>query len=121
MESVKIANEITSSSIDYAIGISQAGLKKNLRDHDRFKYDMFLCNYGAEILKTSDPKLILSNIAEKLNLLHFLILKQENLSISYHGHKKNLESIIAKTSLLLNSFKNENESNLKLNKFSSMS
>ena len=50
-----------------------------------------------------------------------MILKQENLSISYHGHKKNLESIIAKTSLLLNSVKNENESNLKLNKFSSMS
>ena len=71
---------------------------------------MFVCNFGAELLKTTDPKLILNNIAEKLNILHFLILKQENISISYHGNRKNLESVIAKTSLLLNSIKNENES-----------
>jgi hypothetical protein len=110
MESVKIANEITSSAIDYAISIAQSGLKKNLREHDRFKYDMFLCNYGAELLKTGDPKVILNNIGEKLNLLHFCILKQENLSISYHGNNKNLESVIAKLSLLVNSIKNENSS-----------
>jgi hypothetical protein len=110
MESVKIANEITSSAIEYAISMAQSGLKPNFKEHDRFKYDMFLCHFGAEILKTSDPKAILTAIGEKLSLLHYCLLKQENLSMSYHGSQKNVESIIAKMSLLLNSVKNENSS-----------
>lgn len=108
-ESVKIANEITNNSLDYAMSYAASGVKDYKKTYESFKADMFICNLGSEILKTTSPKDILNDVGEKLYILHNMIFRKDALSSSLHGNKKYLESVTAKLSLLLNAVKNEND------------
>lgn len=108
-ESVKIANEIVNNSLDYAISYASAGLKSYKRTYSAFKSDMFICRLGSDLIQCASPRDILQATAEKLYLLHNLILRKTSLEFALNGTKKHLEGISVNLNLLINKIKNENE------------
>lgn len=108
-ESVKIANEIVNNSLDYAISYAGSGLKSYKKTYESFASDMFICRLGSDLLQCASPRDILQSTAEKLYLLHNLILRKDSLSVCLHGSRKYLESISSHLGLLMTEIKNENE------------
>ena len=108
-ESVKIASEIVSNSLDYAISHATSGLKSYKRTYSAFKNDMFICRLGSDLLQCASPRDILQTTAEKLYLIHNLIFRRSALEFSLTGNKKHSAGISNLLSMLLNQLKNENE------------
>jgi presequence protease len=108
-ESVKIANEITNNSLDYAISHANSGLKSYKKTYDAFMSDMFICKLGSDLLQLASPRDVLQTTAEKLYLLHNLIFRKDAIEFSLHGSVRVLESISAQINLMINEVKNNNE------------
>ena len=108
-ESVRIANEINNNSLEYASDYASSGLLEHRMIFNGFKSDMKICNLGSEIMKTSSPKNILNDLAEKFFLMHKLILRKNNISFSLNGNIKYLESISASCNFIINAIKNTND------------
>lgn len=107
-ESVRIANEINSNSLEYAIEYATGGISEPKSLYNEFKSDMKICAFGTDILKLSSPKELLDELAQKFFLMHNLILRKSNISFSLNGHKKYLDSVSASCNFILNAMKNGN-------------
>lgn len=107
-ESVKIANEINNNSLNYAMEYSSAGILEFKQIYSSFKSDMKLCNLGTDLMKTSSPKELLDDIAQKFYIMHNLIFRKNNISFCVNGNKKYKNSISASCSFILNALKNSN-------------
>ena len=110
-KSVEIANDISNNALSYAMSYASSGLKIQNEIYEKFASDLRICKTGADLLKTSNPKTILNEVSKNILLLHNLILKKDQISISINSGKSPLEKSKAKLSLILNSIKNENPSN----------
>ena len=49
---------------------ASSGLKIQSKTYEKFTSDLRICKAGAELLKTSDPKAVLNEIAKNMLLLH---------------------------------------------------
>jgi len=107
-ESVRIANEINSNSLNYAMEYASAGISEPKSLYNGFKSDMKICAFGTDILKLSSPKQLLDELGQKFFLMHNLILRRSNINFSLNGNKKYLESVSASCNFLLNAIKNSN-------------
>jgi len=107
-ESVRIANEINSNSLNYAMDYASSGISEYKMLYSGFKSDMKFCSLGTDIMKTSSPKELLNDLAQKFYLMHNLILTKNNLSFSVNGNIKYSESISSSCNFILNALKNSN-------------
>lgn len=85
MNSVEKANEIGNKSLEYGYSYSQACLKQYASIYEKLNSDIFYCQYASEILKTSNPKLILDDLIINLTEIASYLFTEENIEISVTG------------------------------------
>ena len=107
-KSVEIANNISQNGLSYAMSCALSGLSELHNVHSQFKNDLFACKLGSSLMTSTDNKEIISKTAEKLESLHYLLLKKERMSFAFHGSANQKEGIQSQSELLLTALKNEN-------------
>ena len=108
MESINLANSIGSSGLSYARSYSSSGLKAFARSYESLRNDIFLCQYSAQMLNTSQPLPLLNDAIQNMTEIASYVFREENLEIAIHGNKDKFDLIQLKIEMLLNAMKNEN-------------
>lgn len=67
-----------------------------------------MCQYAAEVLKTSDPTRLLHEAIMQFTDISSFVFNKHNMKIAVHGSKNKQEMISHKIEVLLTHLKNEN-------------
>ena len=114
--SVEIANEIGKNSLQYGFSFASSGLKNYAKRGEKLSSDIFICELGAKVTTTSDPKPIFNDLIFNLTDLAANIFREENMSIAVTGHKSKFKLVEFKLEMILNAITKENSlARLKLN------
>lgn len=108
MESISKANNIGNRGLQYARSYAASGLKAHARSFESLRRDIFFCQYAAEVLKTTQPKPMLSNAIGHMTDIAAHIFTEENLEIAVHGNASKFPLIQMKIEMMLNALKNHN-------------
>lgn len=106
--SVDIANNIGNNSLQYGMSYASAGLKQFARNNEKLSSDIFLCQMGAEVLNTSNPKNIYNDLIVNLTDLASHVMREENISFAVTGDKKKFKLVDLKLQMIHNAIINEN-------------
>lgn len=66
IQSSEIANSFIEDSLSYALSYASSGISEMRYNNEKLTNSRLLCNYAIECLKTSNPKLILDDLINKL-------------------------------------------------------
>jgi hypothetical protein len=61
MKSVEKANNLGNEGLSYGTSYATSGLKAYARSFEKLRSDIFFIQYASEILKTSDPKVLIND------------------------------------------------------------
>ena len=106
--SVKIANNIGNNSLNYGISYANSGLRKYALNSESLTSDLFTCQLGTEVLKTSNPKVIYNDLIINLTDLASHLFREENMSFAVTGDQQRFELMNLKLEMLVNAIRNEN-------------
>jgi presequence protease len=106
--SVEIANNIGNNSLGYGMSYANSGLKQYARRNENFSSDLFLCQLGAEVIKTSNPASIYHDLIVNYTDLASYLFREENITFAVTGDKKKFQLVELKLQMILNAICNEN-------------
>ena len=108
MSSVEIANGIGNNSLQYGFSLASSGLKRYANINEKLASDIFICQLGAKVTNTSDPKAIFDDLIINLTDLASNIFREENMSIAITGHKSKFKLVELKLEMIMNAISKEN-------------
>ena len=76
MESINKANNIGNNGLRYARSYSSGGLKAFARSYESMRSDIFLCQYSANMLKTSQPKPMLDDAIQTMTEIASYVFRE---------------------------------------------
>jgi Zn-dependent M16 (insulinase) family peptidase len=96
--------------LDYALSYASSGYRESVRRNERLQTSRFMCNFGANFLRTSFVK----NYLEELHF-HFVgilnvLLTKECMSFAVHSSKDMFDQIQRRIELMLHTIKTERRS-----------
>ena len=106
--SVAIANNIGNNSLNYGISYANSGLRRYALNSESLTSDLFTCQLGTEVLKTSNPKVIYNDLIINLTELASHLFREENMSFAVTGDQKGFELMNLKLEMLVNAIRNDN-------------
>lgn len=108
MSSVEIANEIGKNSLQYGFSFASSGLKNYAKKGEKLTSDIFMCQLGAKVSTSTDPKAIFNDMIINLTDLAAHVFREENMSFAVTGQKSKFKLVEFKLEMILNAIAKEN-------------
>lgn len=87
---------------------SNSGLRAHCKSFEALNSDMFFCQLGQEMLKTTNPRPVIQDAVMNLTEIASYLFREESLEFAVHGSQSKFSLIEFKLEMLLNQMKNNN-------------
>ena len=108
IHSADAANSFVDHSLDYALNYAISGYRESVRRTEKLNSSRFLCNFGANFLKSAFVKDYLEEVNFHFSGIGRHLLSKDVISFAVHSSQNMFEPIQKKIDSMLTNIKSEN-------------